>query len=72
MKVTIVPSQVDISINDELVDINMKLDEHGAAFFVEEESDVDGEGEAIPPELATSPIPGGTINFDANSSSASR
>ena len=49
----------------------MKLDEHGAAFFVEEESDGDGDGEGIPPELATSPIPGGTINLDPNSSSTS-
>lgn len=34
----------------------MKLDDNGTAFFVE---DVSGdEEEALPPELATSPIPG--------------
>ena len=47
--------QVDIEINDEPVDIHMKLDEQGAAFFVEDVSD--SEDEEIPPELATSPIP---------------
>ena len=52
--------QVYLEVNDEPVDIHMKLDEQGAAFFVEG-YDAD-EAEAIElathPELATSPIPG--------------
>ncbi|XP_059086494.1 phosphatidate phosphatase LPIN3-like isoform X1 [Tigriopus californicus] len=46
---------VDIEINEEPVDIHMKLDDAGAAFFVEDVSD--SEEDEIPPELATSPIP---------------
>ena len=44
--------KVDISINDESVDLHMKLGEAGEAFFVEpcEEADV-------PHYLCTSPIP---------------
>jgi phosphatidate phosphatase LPIN len=42
-------------MNDEPVDIHMKLDDHGTAFFVEDVSDA--EEESIPPELATSPMP---------------
>eukprot|EP00095_Tigriopus_kingsejongensis_P000826 snap_masked-scaffold63_size435493-processed-gene-2.4 protein:Tk00826 transcript:snap_masked-scaffold63_size435493-processed-gene-2.4-mRNA-1 annotation:"phosphatidate phosphatase lpin3" len=46
---------VDLEINEESVDIQMKLDDTGAAFFVEDVSE--SESEEIPPELATSPIP---------------
>ena len=48
--------QVDIEINDEPVDIHMKLDDAGAAFFVEGVPDEEDQSE-IPPELATSPLP---------------
>ena len=44
---------VDIEVNGLPVDIHMKLDDNGAAFFVE---DLD-ESEELPPELATSPLP---------------
>lgn len=50
---------VDIEINEEPADVHMKLDDHGAAFFVEELSE-DEEGD-FPPELATSPLPGLSI-----------
>ena len=45
---------VDLEINGEPVEIQMKLDDTGAAFFVEE---VVGTEEVGSPELATSPIP---------------
>ena len=45
---------VDLEINGEPVEIQMKLDDTGAAFFVEE---VAGTEEVGSPELATSPIP---------------
>ena len=48
--------QVDLEINDEPVDIHMKLDDNGTAFFVEDVNS-ESEDEEIPPELATSPIP---------------
>jgi len=46
---------VDIEVNGAPVDIHMKLDDNGAAFFVEglDESEQD----ELPPELATSPLP---------------
>lgn len=44
---------VDIEINGEPVDIQMKLGESGEAFFIEEQED---EEEEIPPYLATSPL----------------
>ncbi len=50
--------QVDIEVNDEPVDIHMKLDEFGAAFFVEDVSEGEELEGNFPPELATSPIPG--------------
>ena len=37
--------QVDIEINDEPVDIHMKLDDAGAAFFVEGVLDEDDQSE---------------------------
>lgn len=47
--------QVDIEVNGEAVDIQMKLGESGEAFFVEE---VEGDDlEQMPNNLATSPIP---------------
>ena len=47
--------QVDLEINGDPVEIWMKLDDTGAAFFVE---DVDEDDEAIlPADLATSPLP---------------
>lgn len=65
--------QVDIEINGEPVDIQMKLDDNGTAFFVEVDEDGD---EEIPPELATSPIPGQVIEHpflvEAQNSSANR
>ena len=48
--------QVDIEINDEPVNIHMKLDDGGAAFFVEGVPDEEEQSQ-IPPELATSPLP---------------
>jgi phosphatidate phosphatase LPIN len=45
-------SKVDISINDEPVDLHMKLGEGGEAFFVEP-----CESEDVPHYLCTSPIP---------------
>jgi len=44
---------VDITINGEPVSIQMKLDDNGAAFFVEEVEDEEG----WTSDLATSPIP---------------
>merc|ERR1711997_831211 len=46
---------VDLEVNGLPVDIHMKLDDNGAAFFVEclDEND----DEELPAELATSPIP---------------
>lgn len=46
---------VDIEVNDEPVDIHMKLGESGEAFFVEEcpEDDI----EQLPANMATSPLP---------------
>merc|ERR1719367_1598834 len=48
---------VDLEINDEPVDLHMKLDDNGTAFFVEDINSEDSDDEDIPPELATSPIP---------------
>ena len=48
---------MDIEINDEPVDIHMKLDDNGTAFFVEDVNSDDSDDDDIPPELATSPIP---------------
>ena len=46
--------QVDIEVNGDAVDIHMKLDDNGAAFFVEGLE----EGESLEdPILATSPLP---------------
>merc|ERR550532_3280198 len=45
---------VDLEVNGIPVDIHMKLDDNGAAFFVEGLDDNDDE---LPPELATSPLP---------------
>merc|ERR1711953_802947 len=45
---------VDLEVNGLPVDIHMKLDDNGAAFFVEGLDDNDDE---LPPELATSPLP---------------
>ena len=45
---------VDLEINGEPVEIQMKLDDTGAAFFVEEVAETEDVGS---PELATSPIP---------------
>lgn len=47
---------VDIEVNEVPVAIHMKLDDNGAAYFVEL-VDSDDEEQDIPPELATSPIP---------------
>ena len=57
---------VDLEINGEPVDIWMKLDDTGAAFFVE---DVDEEEETIPAELATSPLPLGRTEYFATKDS---
>lgn len=48
---------VDLEINGEPVEIHMKLDDSGAAFFVEDVEVEDGEDEDWSPDLATSPIP---------------
>lgn len=53
---------MDIEINEEPVDIHMKLDDAGAAFFVEDVSD--SEEDEIPPELATSPIPDSDLLYN--------
>lgn len=45
---------VDLEINGEPVDIWMKLDDTGAAFFVE---DVEDSDDTFNPDLATSPLP---------------
>ena len=45
---------VDLEINGEPVEIQMKLDDTGAAFFVEEVAETEEMGS---PQLATSPIP---------------
>jgi len=53
---------VDLEINGEPVDIWMKLDDTGAAFFVE---DVDDDDDALLPEdLATSPLPDKKAYYD--------
>ena len=49
--------QVYLEVNDEPVDIQMKLDEQGAAFFVEGH-EVDEDGDQDDGILATSPLPG--------------
>merc|ERR1719340_518789 len=46
---------VDLEVNGLPVDIHMKLDDNGAAFFVEGLDDNDHD--ELPAELATSPIP---------------
>ena len=46
--------KVDLEINGEPVDIWMKLDDTGAAFFVE---DVEDSDDTFNPDLATSPLP---------------
>ena len=46
-------SQVDILINGEPVDLQMKLGDAGEAFFVEEVE----EPSEVPSELSTTPIP---------------
>ena len=46
--------KVDLEINGEPVDIWMKLDDSGAAFFVE---DVEDTEDTFNPDLATSPLP---------------
>jgi len=51
---------VDLEINGETVSIQMKLDDNGAAFFVEEVEDQD---EDLTPDLATSPIPSSSWEF---------
>ncbi|XP_045034148.1 phosphatidate phosphatase LPIN3 isoform X2 [Daphnia magna] len=48
---------VDIEINGNPVDIHMKLGESGEAFFVSESPMVSLDGQALPPHMATSPIP---------------
>lgn len=48
---------MDIEVNGEPVDIHMKLGESGEAFFVEEYHSEDEE-DALPDNLATSPILG--------------
>merc|ERR1711953_559800 len=45
---------VDLEVNGLPVDIHMKLDDNGAAFFVE---GLDENDDELPPELATSPLP---------------
>ncbi|XP_065651407.1 phosphatidate phosphatase LPIN1 isoform X3 [Hydra vulgaris] len=50
---------VDVMINDEEVNLHMKLGEAGEAFFVETVKD----NECVPSQLATSPIPSPTIFF---------
>merc|ERR1712226_620167 len=45
---------VDLEVNGIPVDIHMKLDDNGAAFFVE---GLDENDDELPPELATSPLP---------------
>lgn len=60
---------MDIEINGEPVDIQMKLDDAGAAFFVEDVSDSEDE-QNLPPELATSPIPDQTHDLSAVSYSS--
>jgi len=47
---------VDLEVNGEPVDLHMKLDDTGAAFFVEKVSDF-CEEDPLSQELATSPIP---------------
>lgn len=55
--------QVDIEVNGEAVDIQMKLGESGEAFFVEECTE--GELEVLPQHFATSPIPTNELsNFE--------
>ena len=53
--------KVDLEVNGEPVNIHMKLDDNGAAFFVEglDESEI----HELPAELATSPIPTGIIVY---------
>ena len=54
---------VDLEVNGEPMEIQMKLDDTGAAFFVEEVAETE---EVCSPELATSPIPdqSGEIYFN--------
>ena len=52
--------QVDLEVNGEPVEIQMKLDDTGAAFFVEE---VDHTDDSWQVDLETSPIPG-QMDFD--------
>ena len=52
---------VDIEINDQEVTLKMKLDETGAAFFVEDVEDEDDV--KWNEQLATSPLPGISLTF---------
>ncbi|XP_066916021.1 phosphatidate phosphatase LPIN2-like [Clytia hemisphaerica] len=54
---------VEISINDEEVDIQMKLGQAGEAFFVEKIAS-SPDGDIVPYNLATSPIPSSTFLTD--------
>ena len=53
---------MDIEINGFPVDINMKLDDTGAAFFVEEMEEGEEEDEWLS-NLATSPLPNQTLDW---------
>ncbi|XP_012932637.1 phosphatidate phosphatase LPIN3 isoform X2 [Heterocephalus glaber] len=56
---------VDIEINGEPVDLQMKLGDSGEAFFVQE---LESDEEDVPPRLCTSPIPwGGLSGFPSDS-----
>ena len=54
---------MEISINDEEVDLQMKLGQAGEAFFVEKIAP-SFEGSNVPYNLATSPIPSSTFLND--------
>ena len=54
--------QVDIEINGFPVEINMKLDDTGAAFFVEEIEDGEDDDDWSA-NLATSPLPNQTLDW---------
>lgn len=48
---------VDIEINGNPVEIQMKLGESGEAFFVSESPLLNTDGQSVLPHMATSPIP---------------
>jgi len=55
---------VDIEVNGEPVDLHMKLDDNGTAFFIEDLSDNEDEEYIERPDLITSPLPTSSMSWE--------